>query len=318
MKIIILQIVLAVFSTSAYGEINEPIMPIPEPVTSYPKRVELGRFLFNDVRLSNGAQVSCASCHALGYGGADGQMISTGVKGRKGSINSPSIFNCALNFRQFWNGRAVDLLQQLDGPISNPNEMDFSWQQTLNILAEDPFYLEMFNAAYKQGLSIDNIKDALVSYEKSLLTPNSRFDLFLKGDLNAITDDEKAGYILFKEYGCVSCHQGIAVGGNLFQKFGVFGDYFVDRGNITEADLGRFAVTKVEQDRYVFKVPSLRNVALTAPYFHDGQVQNLSEAVMIMMRYQLGRVPEQGDIRKIVLFLNTLTGQYQGQTLWKK
>ena len=293
--------------------LNEPILPIPEPVITFPKQVELGRLLFNDVRLSKGAQLSCASCHALKMGGADGQVVSTGVNSQKGSINSPTIFNSSLNFRQFWNGRAENLMEQVDGPIANPKEMDFSWQQAIDIIRQDPFYVEKFNKAYTDGLTILNMRKAIVSYEESLLTPNSRFDLYLRGNRAAITDDEFKGYVLFKQYGCVSCHQGVAVGGNLYQKFGVFGDYFTDRGNVTEVDLGRFLVTNKERDRFVFKVPSLRNVELTAPYFHDGSQEQLEGAVSQMMKYQLGRIPKENDVQLIVKFLKTLSGQLQNK-----
>ena len=267
---------------------NEPILPIPEPEISFPEQVELGRFLFNDVRLSKGALLSCASCHSLRMGGADGQVVSTGVNNQKGPINSPTVFNSSLNFRQFWNGRAENLMEQVDGPIANPKEMNFSWQQAIEIIRQDPFYVEKFNRAYADGLTILNMKKAIVSYEESLLTPDSRFDQYLRGNRQAITDDELEGYSLFKKYGCISCHQGVVVGGNLYQKFGVFGDYFADRGNVTGADLGRFLLTNKQRDRFVFKVPGLRNVELTSPYFHDGSQTQLDGAVSVMMKYQLG------------------------------
>lgn len=294
---------------------NEPISPIPDPVPSSPKQVELGRLLFHDVRLSQNNQLSCASCHSLKHGGADGQAVSTGVNGRKGSINSPTIFNCSLNFRQFWDGRASSLLSQVDGPLSNPVEMNSSWPEVLSKLEQDPFYIQQFKQTFKTGLTINNIKTAIIAFEENLLTPDSRFDLYLKNNLDALTADELEGYNLFKQYGCISCHQGVAVGGNLYQRFGIMGDYFANRGNITPADLGRYRVTHNEKDKHVFKVPSLRNTALTAPYFHDGSTDTLEEAVEIMMRYQLGRIPNEQDINKIVLFLKTLTGQYKKNPL---
>ena len=306
-------IVLSCTPLKAETVLNEPILPIPELEISFPKQVELGRFLFNDVRLSKGAQLSCASCHSLKMGGADGQVVSTGVDSQKGSINSPTVFNSSLNFRQFWNGRAENLMEQVDGPIANPKEMNFSWQQAIDIIRQDRFYVEKFKQAYADGLTILNMRKAIVSYEKSLLTPNSRFDLYLRGNRAAITDDELEGYVLFKQVGCISCHQGVAVGGNIYQKFGVFGDYFADRGRVTEADLGRFLVTNKERDRYVFKVPSLRNVELTAPYFHDGSQAKLEDAVSVMMKYQLGRISKENDDQKIVKFLKTLTGHYPGK-----
>ncbi|NOR71888.1 MAG: c-type cytochrome [Methylomarinum sp.] len=294
---------------------NEPIIPIPDDVITQPEQVELGRILFNDVRLSVGDPVSCASCHSMSMGGADGQVVSTGVKSEKGSINSPTVLNSSLQFRQFWNGRAETLLEQIDGPIANPKEMGSSWDEVLKKLKEDVFYVAKFNLLYPDGLTIPNIKQAIITFEESLLTPNSRFDQYLRGNHKAITEDELKGYSLFKEYGCVSCHQGVAVGGNLFQKFGAFGDFFVDRGYVTEADFGRFSVTKKEQDRFVFKVPTLRNIELTAPYLHDGSIASLENAVIVMMKYQLGRKPKEQNVQLIVQFLKTLTGQYQGKNL---
>ena len=315
-RIIFIKLTLIVLSCTALKAeilLNEPILPIPEPEIIFPEQVELGRLLFNDVRLSKGAQLSCASCHSLKMGGADGQVVSTGVNSQKGSINSPTVFNSSLNFRQFWNGRAVNLMEQVDGPIANPKEMNFSWPQAIEIISQDPFYVEKFNRAYTDGLTILNMRKAIVSYEESLLTPDSRFDQYLRGNRAAITDDELEGYVLFKQLGCVSCHQGVAVGGNLYQKFGVFGDYFADRGSVADADLGRFLVTNKERDRFVFKVPGLRNIELTAPYFHDGSQDQLEGAVSVMIKYQLGRIPKENDVQLIVKFLKTLTGHYPGK-----
>jgi len=303
---------------SAETLLNQPIVPIPEIEIINPQQVELGQLLFNEVRLSEGAQLSCASCHSMSMGGADAQIVSTGVNRQKGNINSPSVFNSSLNFRQFWDGRARDLMEQVDGPIANPKEMNFSWEQAIAILKKDPFYINSFEQAYSDGLTILNMRKAIVSFEQSLLTPNSRFDRFLKGNKTAISENELEGYKLFKQYGCISCHQGVAVGGNLYQKFGIFGNYFKDRGHITEADYGKFNVTKKEKDRFVFKVPGLRNIELTAPYFHDGSQQSLLDAVNIMMKYQLGRIPKENTSELIVAFLKTLTGEYQGISLGGK
>jgi len=303
------------FQLSADTLLNEPIIPIPDDKVDSLKHVELGQLLFNDVRLSKGAQVSCASCHSMSMGGADAQVVSTGVNSQKGGINSPTVFNSSLNFRQFWNGRAANLMEQVDGPLDNHKEMDFSWQQAIEIFKKDPFYVEKFNQSYSDGLTILNMRKAIVSFEESLLTPNSPFDQFLKGDQMAISETELLGYELFKQYGCISCHQGVGVGGNLYQKLGALGDYFEDRGNVSEADYGRFSVTRKEKDRFVFKVPSLRNVELTAPYFHDGSQKTLIDATNTMMKYQLGITPNKTDVLLIVEFLKTLTGQYNGMSL---
>ena len=223
------------------------------------------------------------------------------------------MLNAALNFRQFWNGRAASLEEQVDGVVQNPVEMGSKWDDVVVKIAREPKYRDAFAAAYKDGVTKVNIQNAIATYERTLITPNSRFDRFLLGDRNAITEEEKAGYVKFKQYGCIACHQGVNVGGNMFQKFGVMGDYFNQRGNRTDADMGRYLITGDEGDKHVFKVPSLRNVALTAPYFHDGTAKTLEDAVDVMFRYQLGRVASKEDKAAIVKFLNTLTGEVGGK-----
>jgi cytochrome c peroxidase len=305
------------FSLSANESLNEPILPIANDHNSDPELLSLGRELFNDKRLSKDGSISCASCHALNKGGADGRKMPMGIRQQLGTINTPTIFNSSLNFKQYWDGRAENLSDQIDGPIENPAEMASSWPAIITIINQDPHYRDKFLSSFEDGITIDNIKTAIVSFENSLVTPNSRFDLYLKGNNNFITPNELAGYNLFKNYGCISCHQGMAVGGNLFQKHGIMKDYFADRGNITEADYGRFNVTQQEADRFVFKVPSLRNVELTAPYFHDGSAETLDDAISTMMIYQLGVVaPLESDVQLIAAFLKTLTGEYQGERLW--
>ncbi len=190
-----------------------------------------------------------------------------------------------------------------------------TWKEVVNKLQQSTEYVQTFARIYLDGLNSTNIKDAIATYEQSLYTPNSRFDQFLRGNKQALTAAEQEGYRIFKTYGCVSCHQGVNVGGNMFQRFGVIGDYFADRGNITRADLGRFNITKDQADRYVFRVPSLRNVALTPPYFHDGSTKTLEEAISIMVKYQLGRPLSTEQINLIAQFLRTLTGEYQGKPL---
>ena len=192
--------------------------------------------------------------------------------------------------------------------MHNPGEMGSNWPEVLGKLGQDPTLLGQFKLLYKDGLQPYNIQDAIATFERSLVT-SSRFDRYLRGDPGAINDDEKRGYQLFKSYGCAACHQGVNVGGNMYQKFGVMGDYFKGRANITEADLGRYAVTKKESDRHVFKVPSLRNVELTAPYFHDGSATSLEAAVEVMFRYQLGRPAPAADRTLIIGFLKTLTSE---------
>lgn len=292
--------------------LNEPIQPIPLTAIQVPARVEIGRLLFRDARLSGNGRVSCASCHDLAKGGSDGLQLSPGLNGKLTQVNTPTVFNAALNFKQFWNGRADSLEGQIDQVIRNPDEMGASWESVVKTVSGDATYRASFAATYQGVISKETIQNAIASYERTLTTPNARFDRYLRGDKNAISAAEKAGYAAFKQYGCIACHQGVNVGGNMFQKFGIMGDYFAKRGNPTTHDLGRYLVTHLERDRYVFKVPGLRNVATTAPYFHDGSAKTLEEAVDVMFRYQLGRVASAEDKKSIVLFLGTLTGEVTG------
>jgi cytochrome c peroxidase len=294
---------------------KEPLQPVPAAVGLDPKKVELGEKLFHEPQLSRDNKVSCATCHDLKTGGVDNKARSVGVKGAEGDINSPTVFNASLNFKQFWDGRANTLEEQVDGPIENPKEMDMTYPEVISKLRALPAYVSAFKAIYPDGITKETIRDAIATFERSLVTPDSRFDKFLRGDQNAITAEEKEGYQLFRDLGCVQCHQGAGVGGKMFQTFGLFGDYFSDRGNITQADLGRFNVTKNEEDKFTFKVPLLRNVALTAPYFHDGSAKTLEDAVQVMTQYQLGREPSEKETRLLVKFLHTLTGEYKGQPL---
>ncbi len=244
-----------------------------------------------------------------------GMTRSVGIKGGVGVINSPTVFNSGFSFTQFWDGRAATLEDQVEGPIHHPKEMGSNWKQIIGKLEKDESYRQAFKALYQEDINPASIKDAIATFDRSLITPNSRFDRFLRGDNNAINTVEKNGYSLFQSYGCASCHQGINLGGNMFEKMGLMGNYFADRGNITEADKGRYNLNRNPESMYEFKVPSLRNVALTAPYFHDGNAKTLEEAVYIMAKYQLGRSMPQQDIEAIAAFLRTLTGEYQNKPL---
>jgi len=288
--------------------LDEPIKPVPLSLNQDPARAKIGRQLFSDVRLSSNNRMSCASCHDLGKGGVDGRAHSIGFNGKLTDVNAPTVLNAALNFKQFWNGRADSLEAQIDFVIQSPVEMGSKWADVVTKVAQDPKYQRDFAGAYQDGVTKATIQNAIATFERTLITPNSRFDKYLRGDPDAISSAEKVGYAKFKQYGCVACHQGVNVGGNMFQKFGVMDDYFAKRGHLTDADLGRYLVTKDENDKYVFKVPSLRNVALTAPYFHDSSAKTLENAVDIMFRYQLGRVGSKEDKEDIIKFLNTLTG----------
>jgi cytochrome c peroxidase len=275
----------------------------------------LGKKLFNETLLSHDNTLSCASCHDLNKGGADGHTHSVGINQAEGPINAPTVFNSGLHFKQFWDGRANTLEDQVDGPTQADKEMGSTWPEIQTKLKNVPEYVKSFTEIYPDGVQCKNVKNVIAEFERSLITPNSRFDKFLRGDAAAITDDEKEGYRKFKTYGCITCHQGVDVGGNMFQPLGIMGDYFADRGNPTKADLGRFNVTGNEEDKFVFKVASLRNVALTAPYFHDGSAKTLEAAVQAMTKYQLGRELSPKDLKQVVEFLKSLTGEYEGKPL---
>ena len=300
----------AFVASAAAADFDEPLRPLPAGPTLDPRKVELGRRLFVDSRLAKDDSVSCASCHDFSRGGADPRPRSIGAHGARSGANAPSVFNSGLNFRQTWNGSARSLEEFLDRLISNPKVFASTWDEVIAKLSSDPALSEAFANAYADGVTRASAIDALANFTRSLTTP-SRFDRYLKGDHQALSADERQGYVKFKSYGCVACHQGVNVGGNMFQKFGVMGDYFRDRGNETPGDAGRFAVTKRESDRHVFKVPSLRNVELTAPYFHDASAASLEVAVEVMFRYQLGRSAPAEDKALIIKFLKTLTGERQ-------
>lgn len=288
---------------------QEPIQPMPQNISLNPQKIELGERLFHDPRLSGNNTIACASCHNLLTGGTDTTPVSVGINGQLGGIRAPSVYNSFFNFRQFWNGRASNLQEQALGPVTNPIEMGATWPDVIKKLKLDPSYTRSFDQIYHQPINKEDIVDAIAEYEHSLITP-SRFDDYLRGNTNAITAQEKHGYELFKSYGCTACHNGVNVGGGMYQKMGVAKDYFKDRIKpITPADLGVYQVTNLEKDKFVFKVPSLRNIAIIAPYFHDGSVPTLDEAIYKMGKYQLGvEIPDK-DRKDIAAFLKSLTGK---------
>jgi cytochrome c peroxidase len=289
---------------------GEPIAPIPTVAHLDPAQVRLGERLFRDVRLSHDNKFACASCHKLDQGGDDGQVRSIGDDGRPLDFNTPTIFNAALSFRLNWRGNFRTLEEQAEAVLLDPRLMGTSWTALIAKLQADQTYSDEFGAAYGQPPARPLVLDALAAFERSLVTPRAPFDRYLRGESDAIGPEEKRGYELFKSYGCVACHQGVNVGGNLFQPFGVFDDPFIG-GPLTRADLGRFALTGKAEDRSVFRVPSLRNVAETAPYFHDGRAATLEQAIAEMSRTQLGRPLAPREIDLIVRFLRTLTGEYR-------
>lgn len=288
---------------------KEPIQAIPVTISYDLDKYALGEKLFKESGLSRNRQISCASCHQLEAGGAEKTRYSRGIENALTQVNTPTIFNITYNFRFNWDGQYDSLAVHVDELVQNPTVMGGTWEEVTQKIAKADGYRQAFENIYTDGISRENIIDAIVTYEAALTTPNAAFDRYLRGDRSAISANARAGYDLFKAYGCASCHQGTNVGGNMFQKFGVMGDYFSDRGNITQADLGRFNVTGAEADRYVFRVPGLRNVAITPPYLHDGSARTLKEAIEIMVKYQLGRPIPAADIEQIAEFLKTLTGE---------
>ncbi len=294
---------------------GEPIQPLPLKVAVDEKKAALGNKLYHDTRLSGDNTISCASCHGLDEGGCDQDKCATGIKGQLGPINTPTVYNARYNVVQFWDGRAKDLKDQAGGPVTNPIEMGGDWKNVIPKLQADPEYKQAFEQLYAGNMTEENIRDAIATFEETLITPNSRFDQYLRGESDALTDEELKGYDAFVKVGCTSCHLGPAVGGTHFEKMGREKDYFQDRGNLTEADYGRFNVTKKESDRYKFKVPILRNVEVTYPYFHDARTKDLKEAIELMGTYQLGRKLSAEQTQALEKFLLTLTGEYNGKSL---
>lgn len=288
------------------------LAPLPA-ATFRREEAMLGRRLFFDPRLSGDGTVACATCHQLDHGGAEPRVTSLGIHQQVGPINAPSVLNSSLNFVQFWDGRAADLEAQAAGPVTNPLEMGATWDQALGAVRSDPTYVETFAAVYggdgAAAITQENVTGAISEYERMLITPG-RFDRFVGGDASALTEDERRGYALFTSVGCTTCHTGAGVGGTMYQRLGVAHDYFAECGRpLTDADNGRFNVTHAESDRHSFKVPSLRNVADSAPYFHDGSRATLDEAVRTMGHYQLGRDLTDEQVRLVVAFLGTLSGE---------
>ena len=272
------------------------------PIT--PQKIALGRMLFYDNRLSIDGKVSCNSCHLLGAYGVDGEPTSPGHEGKRGARNSPTVYNAAFQFAEFWDGRAKDVEEQAKGPVLNPVEMGMpDPNYVVKVLKGIPGYAPLFRAAFPgeaDPITYDNVARAIGAFERRLVTP-SRFDAFLEGRSDALSDEEVAGLAIFLDTGCPTCHMTATVGGKMFQKIGLVNPYPTE-------DLGRYQVTKNDADKYFFKVPSLRNVAKTAPYFHDGSVKTLPEAVRKMAWHQLGKQLSDADVQSIVVFLGSLTG----------
>jgi len=316
------------FTYAPIDPARELIEPIPEDLEEFfddylerdfdPEVIGLGRRLFHDPRLSTDNTVSCASCHDLRYGGADRAVTPTGHNGQLGALNTPSVFNSVFHLGQFWDGRAPDLETQVDGPPTTAIEMASSWEEISAKLMTDGRLVAEFGRAFPDGdfsKEIDSsfVRLAIAEFERTLITPNSPFDRYLRGDANAVSETVKEGYQVFKDVGCVECHNGMGVGGGSYQLLGRQKPYF-DPG-MSGVHFGRFQVTGLEADKFVFKVGSLRNIQLTAPYLHDGSIDRLEDVVRLMAEHQLGRTVSDAQVERIVEFLRSLTGEYQGRPL---
>jgi len=291
------------------------VRPLPKTVAVDARKAALGELLYNDKRLSGDGTLACATCHDLGKGGTDHARVSTGIRGQQGGINAPTTLNAGLQFMQFWDGRAATLADQAGGPPQNPIEMGATWDGIVATLSKDKKLAADMKAIYPDGITKANVTDAIAEFERTLVTPNSKFDRFLEGDASAMSAEEQHGYRVFIERGCATCHVGELLGGKSFEKMGRQADYFATRGNPTDADLGRFNHTHAEGDRYLLKVPTLRNVALTAPYFHDGTQSTLPEAILAMGHYQLGVELAPAEVDALRKFLEALTGELHGKAL---
>ncbi len=270
-----------------------------------PAKVKLGRMLYYEPRLSANQQISCNTCHPLDTYGAEHEAVSTGHKKQKGGRNAPTVYNAAGHFAQFWDGRAADVEEQAKGPVMNPIEMAMpSETRAIAVLKSMPEYVALFKEAFPNDndpVTFDNMARAIAAFERGLVTP-SRWDRFLAGDKAALTDSEKAGFNKFVATGCQSCHLGPYLGGSSFQKLGLAKEW------PSKSDAGRYQVTKVEGDKMMFKVPSLRNISKTGPYFHDGSVPTLAEAIRKMAVYERGVELSDADVKAIATWLDTLTG----------
>ncbi|MCS6161485.1 cytochrome-c peroxidase [Shewanella baltica] len=310
-KLTSIAIFIAGIFASAHAISAEPIEVIKAVKVTEPEKVELGKMLFFEPRLSKSGYISCNSCHNLATGGVDALPTSVGHNWQQGPINSPTVLNANYMLAQFWDGRASDLQAQAAGPIENPKEMGYSHALATQTIASMPAYRAHFAKVYgDENVTIDRLTDAISTFEKTLVTPNSPFDQYLLGKQDAISVDAKAGYQLFKSKGCVSCHNGPAVGGTMYMKMGLIKPFHTN--NPAE---GRIAVTGKEADKFVFKVPTLRNIELTYPYFHDGSVWTLEEAVNTMADIQLGQKLSDKENLEMVAFLVSLTGDQPQITL---
>lgn len=273
-------------------------------------KVELGAMLYFDPRLSESHTIACNACHQIGLGGVDMLETSVGHRWQKGGRNAPTVLNAVYNTAQFWDGRAKDLEAQAGGPMANPIEMASTHTHVIEMLTKIPGYKAKFDAAFpgeKDPIVIGNVTKAIAVFEAGLTTPNAPFDKYLKGDTNVLNAEQKAGLDLFINKGCAGCHDGMNIGGGRYAQFGVAEKPSADF--LPVGDKGRIEVTKVKEDEYVFRVPTLRNIELTPPYFHTGKVWSLEQAVSVMGQAQLGAKLSDDEVKKITAFLKSLTGE---------
>lgn len=301
---------LLIFHSALYAEENA-IFPLPNPPSSTDEKTKLGALLYRETVFSDNYSLSCNSCHSLQKNGIDQLATYVGLGDKKGNINTPTILNSKLNFRQFWNGRAKNFSEVIEDHIASKTVFSTSWPIILKRLSSNDTYIDLFKRNFQNGeINAANVKDALISFLNNLVTPKSSFDRYLNGDENAITNESKKGFNLFKQYGCITCHQGPNLGGNLYQKLGIYKDYYLPTED-NPVNLGLYIVTKDPNDKFVFKVPTLRNITLTAPYLHDGSIQTIEEMIKIMGTYQIGQTIPDDDVKSIVKFLETLNGQQE-------
>lgn len=284
--------------------------PAPAGVRSSPELVELGKMLYFDPRLSESHAISCNSCHVIGLGGADLQELSLGHRWQRGARNAPTVLNAVFNTAQFWDGRAADLEEQAGGPLLNPVEMATTEEHVVEQLQGIPGYADAFRSAYPaetDPITFGNVRDAIAAFEATLITPDAPFDRWLAGDDEAMSPEQQEGLELFISKGCAACHSGVNLGGGMYAPFGVVEKPGADI--LPPSDKGRFVVTRTPSDEYVFKVPTLRNIALTPPYFHSGQSWDLGQAVAVMGSSQLGIELSSEEVQRITAFMHALTGE---------
>lgn len=326
MKKIVLGAIFFCLSQTVFAtEVLPTQVPVPKDNPLTEEKIELGKQLYFDPRLSSSGTVSCNSCHNVMAGGEDNRNVSVGIEGKTGGRSAPTVWNSAFYSVQFWDGRAPTLEEQAKGPITNPVEMGMpshkvAVERIKSLKGYEVQFKKVFGGSHP--VNIDNIAKAIASYERTLVTPDAPFDLYLKGDKKAMTEEQIKGFELFKTVGCTSCHTGpifagptLPIGTGFYMKFPTFPGTEFDKKYEFSKDLGRYEQTKNDAEKNMWRVPTLRNVALTAPYFHNGSVKTLDEAVKVMAKTQLNKDLNKDDAKKIAAFLHSLTGKFPEQKM---